>query len=188
MSEVKQEGKKFRENGIMVKEWLAGGNVLRFTFLDKSTVDFDKRLVSVSNRSKAEMHGWGQRLGDLGAIEVREIAGAYDRSVEAKRRIKIAVDHYMSSSDDWNLPSGPRQSGPSEEDLIALIERVFQGRGQEILTKTLAKAEGDLPKAKAQILSVKEFAKAWADLQAERRAQQAEKLDVSADDFLASLV
>lgn len=182
-------GAKFRENGIMTKVWDERKNVLTFTFLDGSAVRFDKRLVSQSNRSAAECHGWAARLGDMGAVEAKDFPSRMERSLEAKRRITRGVSHYQSASPEWDLPSESVDRGPTGEDLVEVLDRLAPGKGTLLFKASMDELKQDLAAVRQKWLTTKQGAKAWADIQAERKARRLDEAKLeSADDMVAAML
>lgn len=175
---------KFRENGIVKKEWL-DGNILQFTYLDHSTLRFDRRLASAGNRDNAERMGWQQRLGDLGAIEVKDFPTPLERSLEAKRRQKRGVDHYQGPSSDWNIPAERTPAYvPTEADVREVLTALFPDKAEALFEATMTKAGGDAAAALATWTATKQGAAAWASIQAERRRSDGP----SADDLVAQML
>lgn len=194
MSEAKKSdaapaGPKFRENGIMEKKWL-DGNILQFTFLDRSVLRFDRRLAAVGNRDNAERMGWQQRLGDLGAIEVRDFPDRMARSAEAKRVIERGIRHYQGPSSDWNIPAERTPAYiPTEEDVRAVLTAVYGEKADALFAGVAKMHPGedggvDAKAALAFLTASKEGARAWATIQAERRTQTAP----GAEDLLAKMM
>ena len=183
--ETKEET-KFRSNGIMTKEWV-NGNILRFTFLDRSTLTFDRRLASAGNRAQAECHGWQQRLGDLGAVGATEFPDVKARSAEAKRRIERGIRHYQGPSSEWEIPTERVPSGPAREDLLTILERFAPGKGEMLLKGQMARHKDDVQAAGREMLQTAQFRKIWLDVQAERAAAAAEHLP-SGDDLVAEMM
>lgn len=176
---------KWPENGVKKTVWHEGQ--LYAQFFTGEVVRFDKRMATVGMRAHAEEHGWEARLGDKCAVNVKDFPNKADRSREAHRRMKEAADHYMSGANQWDLPRGPRETGPNEADMVEILNAISPGNGQVLLTKTLEAHKGDLKAAKLQWLGTKQGAKAWADIQAARRAVAAEGLD-NADDMVAKIL
>ena len=184
-----QTGPKFRENGIMEKKWL-DSNILQFTFLDHSVLRFDRRLAATGNRDTAERMGWQQRLGDLGAIEVRDFPDRKARSAEAKRVIARGIAHYQGPSSDWNIPAERAPAYvPTEADVREVLAAVYGDKADALLPgvrKMHAAADGslDAKAALAFLTASKEGARAWATIQADRRRGDAP----GAEDLLAKMM
>ena len=186
MSEKQSTGVKFRANGIMEKKWL-DGNILQFTFLDHSVLRFDRRLASAGNRDNAERMGWQQRLGDLGAIEAEDFPDRMARSMEAKRKISRGVNHYQGPSSEWEIPAERAPSGPTADDVRAILERFKPGQGATLFKGLMAMHKDDVKAAATQILATAEMRQIWLDIQAERAAAATKNLP-SADDMLAAMM
>jgi len=177
-------GPKFRENGIMEKKWL-DGNILQFTYLDHSVLRFDRRLAASGNRDTAERMGWQQRLGDLGAIEVKDFPDRMARSMEAKRVIKRGIDHYQGSSSDWNIPAERAPAYvPTEADVREVLTAINPAHAEVLFKMTMDQAGGDAKAGLAKWTATKQGAAAWATIQANRRTATAD----SADDIMAAML
>lgn len=186
MNEAKKEqtGPKFRENGIMEKKWL-DGNILQFTFLDNSVLRFDRRLAASGNRDTAERMGWQQRLGDLGAIEVRDFPDRMARSLEAKRVITRGIQHYQGPSSEWSIPAERAPAYvPTEADVREVLTAIQPAHAEKLFELTMAEVAGDAKAGLAKWTATKEGAAAWARIQADRRTQSAG----SAEDLVAKML
>lgn len=183
-------GPKFRENGIMEKRWL-DGNILQFTFLDRSSLRFDRRLAAAGNRDNAERMGWQQRLGDLGAIEVRDFPDRMARSLEAKRVIARGIQHYQGPSSDWNIPAERTPAYvPTEADVREVLKAVYGDKADTLFAGVAKMHPGesggvDAKAALAFLTASKEGARAWATIQADRRRGDAAP---GAEDLLAKMM
>lgn len=177
-------GPKFRENGIMEKKWL-DGNILQFTFLDHSILRFDRRLAAAGNRDTAERMGWQQRLGDLGAIEVKDFPDRKARSAEAKRVIKRGIEHYQGPSGDWAIPAERAPAYvPTEADVREVLTAIQPTHAEALFGLTMKEVSGDAKAGLAKWTATKEGAAAWARIQADRRTQTAD----SAEDIVAKML
>jgi hypothetical protein len=182
--DTESTGPKFRENGIMEKKWL-DGNILQFTYLDHSVLRFDRRVAASGNRDNAERMGWQGRLGDLGAIEVKDFPDRMARSMEAKRLIKRGIDHYQGPSSDWNIPAERAPAYvPTLHDVSEVLHIIQPAHAETLLKLTMAEVAGDAKAGLAKWTATKEGAAAWATIQANRRTQTAD----SADDIMAAML
>jgi hypothetical protein len=179
---------KFRENGVMVKEWIGGRLRFSFRHAPSAFTWFDPRLVTQTNRKNAEEHGWEARLGDLAAIEIKDIPDRNDRSQAAQEKISAAISHYTSGSDEWNLPSGGR-AATSRQDVIDAITRCYPERDAEVLfTRAMETYKLD-DKACVKMWTEKSnIALAIIDIRAERARAAAGLREKSADDMIDELM
>ncbi len=166
-------------------EWTPTGKLVA-KFYDNDTADFNPKLASVKQHENAERYGWQVKFQRLGAVSATEFPTRKARKEEYKRRWTEFQAHVYSGSDDWELPRGPKQSGPNEADLVECLGRVFPGRGQDILNASLQKLQGNLQAVKDKWMGTEQVRKAWRDLQSERAAAAAKGLP-SADDVLAEM-
>jgi hypothetical protein len=166
-------------------EWTATGKLVA-KFYDGDTADFNPALASVALHDEAKRYGWAVKYQRLGAVSATDFPTRKARKEEYKRRWMEFRTHVYSGTDQWDLPRGPRATGPNEADMVESIDRVYPGRGQAILTASIKKENGDLKAATAKLLGTEQIRKAWGDLQAERRASAAKGLP-SADDYLSEL-
>lgn len=85
---------------------LEGANV-RFFFRGESVGLLQPDMISPANRARAMLHGFVQRVGDGGAVEMRAPDGTLrtkDEMDAIKRaRITRLIEHYNSGAEDWNL-------------------------------------------------------------------------------------
>jgi hypothetical protein len=176
---------KFSENGIKVWTW--HNEKLYVRFWHGAELVIDPALYSMSLRTKMFKHGIESRHGDKAAIEIKKIPDRTERSKEAYRLMKELHEYYCSGTDAWDMPRGPRETGPNEADLTECLDRVYPGKGQSILTASLTKLQGDLKAVREKWLGTEQVNKAWRDLQAERRAAAAKGLP-SSDDVLAEFM
>ncbi len=178
---------KKESNQLASMDWNDSGEVLTLKFFDGVTETFKPALTSMGVHAEAKQYGFHVKINRLGAISATEFPTRQARADEYKRRFREFKNWVYTGADSWDMPRQGRATGPSEADLIEMMDRKFPGKGQGMLTATLAKHGGDLPKAREQIMAVKEFAQNWLAIQAERRAKAAEGLTATADDFLASI-
>lgn len=183
MSQVEKK----ESNQLASMDWNDSGEVLTLKFFDGVTETFKPALTSMGVHAEAKQYGFHVKINRLGAISATEFPTRQARADEYKRRFREFKAHVYTGAESWDLPRAKRETGPSEEDLVEIINRVFAGRGQEMLTKALKKNEGDLPKTKEQIMQVREFARAWVEIQTARRQASLGRLETMAEDFLAGL-
>ena len=156
-------------------EWDEGQNVLTIVFADNMVEKFDRRLVSVTARQDRELYGWCTSFQRLGALQVKDFPTLQSRREEYKRRVRERKDWLYSGAGVWDMPK--KAAGPkvTQADIIESIARAYpQHNAALAFEKKLRELEGDNAKTIAEFLAMKQIAKAWALIQAERRAAQVE--------------
>jgi hypothetical protein len=129
--------------------------------------------------------GWQQRLGDLGAIEIKDFPDRKARSAEAKRVIARGVAHYQGPSSDWAIPAERAPAYvPTEADVREVLAAIQPAHAETLLKLTMTEVAGDAKAGLAKWTATKEGTAAWATIQANRRTQTAD----SADDMVAKML
>lgn len=183
------DAKKYASNAIKRTVWVDG---VRWTeYLHGQVVRFDPRLTSVKIRDRAMLHGFDQKLGDTGALEIKDFPDIRARVAEAYRRESELAEHLQSGGDDWNPGRKPTVAYvPTEADVREVLAALYAKKADALwpgIVKMHPGADGTLdPKAALGFLtSSKEGAKAWAGIQAERRRGASAE---SAEDLLAKML
>lgn len=115
-NETKQP--KVRVNGIKTGEWVNGR--LHYEFIDGTSLVVDPGRMSVKIRELMLQHGIEARVGDKGAVEIKDFPDAKVRAAEARRRMAALTEHLHSGTDDWEMRV-VRSSGPDIGLLIRAL-------------------------------------------------------------------
>jgi hypothetical protein len=184
------DAEKFRANSVKRTVWVDG---IRWTeYVHGQVVRFDPRLTSVKIRDRAMLHGFDQKLGDTGALEVKDFPDIRARVAEAYRRESELAEHLMSGGDDWNPGRKAAMAYvATEADVREVLKALFGDKAPSLwagIVKMHPGADGaevDPKAALGFLTSSKEGARVWAGIQAERRrGANAE----SAEDLLAKML
>lgn len=174
---------KFRANSDVTATWVNGK--LQFQFRDNTVMSFNPHMVATSNRSRAELHGWEQRLRDSMALERDNYPDKKVPMADKKAALRRLIDHYHGGSTEWS-PAAQRLPAITMEMVVLALSRVYG--------KDEAAAKGMVASlARKRGIDEDAAMKVWADadkikkeivvIRSERAAQDAP----SADDLAAEL-
>lgn len=185
MATIEKESNKLAD-----VKWTDTGK-LEIKFVDGNTRLFDPSMVHSALHKDAEYYGWAVRFQRLGAVSATEFPTRDSRVQEYKRRVDERLTHLLNGAAEWDMPKRAAAPKVTRADIEEALTRAFpKFEGGVVFTRKLAELKGsstgdDAPYEIETIkywLSTKQVAKAWADIQAERRAAQTETfLDVEAD-------
>jgi hypothetical protein len=102
-----------------------------FTVKDAGTFTFDPNKASATNRARAIVHGFIQRIADGAAISRNPDNGQPATAADKMARMQRIADHYESGAEEWAMRAA---TGPRKPDagLIVLA-----------MTRTVAKGDAD---------------------------------------------
>lgn len=135
---------KVKSNSVITHKLTPAG--ICFTVLGAGEFTFDPKLASESNRQRAELHGWIQRISDKAAIGSSDAEGkTIPAAIKSKMKfeaMKACAEHYMQGSDQWNMVA---DGEPLPTNLtvraLASVLGVSHARGLEMVVAQ-AKAQG----------------------------------------------
>lgn len=120
--ETTDKAPKARVNGMMALTWT--GDVATWTYEHGvPPLNFDTAKIADVIRSAMFRHGVAARVGDRGAVEIKDFPTPEGRAAEQRRRMALVVEHYESGATDWNMPRGPMASGP---DITLLVRALTE--------------------------------------------------------------
>lgn len=114
-----------RKNSMVTHRVISEG-VVGFTVIGQAEIQFDLTKAAQTNRIRAEMHGWIQRITDLAALPTEDKDGNLiprtERLATMHSRMSAVVDHYQSGAEEWSRKStaGPRV----ETDHLLIVEAI----------------------------------------------------------------
>jgi hypothetical protein len=175
---------KAKSNSIITHA-LEGANI-RFFFRGESIGLLQPDMVSPSNRARAMLHGFVQRVGDGGAVEMRAPDGTLrtkDEMDTIKRtRIARLIEHYNSGAEDWNLDRAGGGSGPDTGGLtVAGIMRALgcdNAAAERKVTAFMERHGLERKGALAKLALIPEIANAISAIRAERAGVQVSLSDL----------
>lgn len=105
-----------REDGVIV-----------FTVLGVGELEFDPTKASATNRKRAEVHGWIQRIVDTAAIGVTDKDGNVipraDRNRMKYHSMNEVITHYEGGGEEWSRKGGERVA-PDNELVVRAVMAV----------------------------------------------------------------
>lgn len=96
------------EDGVMVWDYPGIG-----------TLRFDPAKASATNRARAMMYGWKQRINDAAALDADKATGKVDPKAKFAEQQRL-IEHLESGAEDWNLKARA-DSGPASMVTQALV-------------------------------------------------------------------
>lgn len=183
-------------NKLADVKWTPTGK-LEIAFVDKMTRVFDPSTVHSALHLDAERYGWAVRFQRLGAISATEFPSRGERIAEYKRRVDERIAHLLTGADTWEVPrkaAAPRVTRDDVEEAILRAypqsnpTKVFSGKLAEISAKGTAPEADNVAATVRYWLATRQVASAWAEIQAERRAANAQALldaDAEVDRLMA---
>jgi hypothetical protein len=156
-----------------------GGLEIAFKVIGAGTTTLKLENVSQSNKDRALVHGFIQRISDAAALSRNPSNGQPATPAEKLAAMQELVEHYMSGTDEWTRK---RSGGGGAQDsglLLEALTRMYPAKSREQLNAWL-KARSAQERAG---LMAEERVKATID---QIRAERAPK-DVDAGALLAGL-
>jgi hypothetical protein len=89
-----------KSNSVITHEIV--DNELVFTVVGAGKLTFQPQAVSETNRHRAELHGWIQRISDAAAISRDPETGKPATALEKYEAMKALVDHYETGTSEWS--------------------------------------------------------------------------------------
>lgn len=173
-----------KSNSVITSTIAEDGQSISFVVKGCDPFVLDLGKVSPIVRSRAELHGWVQRISD-GAALSRDTADGKPATPEAKRARMLSIaEFYMSGGDEWRMPSG---GGGRVFDIGRVVLGMVRGgvvegvdAANEAIDKLAAKRGID------RVAAAKLFAGTSAVIEA-LAAIDAAKAPTGADDLLAEI-
>jgi hypothetical protein len=157
-----------------------------FTVKDAGTFTFDPNKASATNRARAIVHGFIQRIADGAAISRNPDNGQPATAADKMARMQRIADHYESGAEEWAMRAA---TGPRKPDagliVLAMTRTVAKGdadRANALIDGIATKRGIDRDAALAVWASVEDVAAEMARIRAERAT-----VKVSADDLIAEM-
>lgn len=102
------------------------------------SITFNPDKASATNRVRAELHGWKQRISD-GAALSRDPKTGRSATPEAKfARLASLVNHYEAGGDAWDMPRAGGGGGRAESSYILEALAMVQGVDTKTMSERVA--------------------------------------------------
>jgi len=102
------------------------------------SITFHPDLVSPANRTRAELHGWKQRISDKAALSRDPKTGKSASAEDKFRAVAAIIAHYEAGGDSWDMPRVGGGGGRSEASYILEALANIQGLDVETMTARVA--------------------------------------------------
>lgn len=152
---------KPKSNSVITHSVVSPG-VLSFNVLGVGAITFDTSKVEQSNRERAMLHGFIQRISDRAAIGRNPDTGASATAQDKYNAMAALVAHYESGSAEWSTRVAGSTSGgllftclrelyptKSVEELRATIEKWSKSEQNAVLASAKVKPIADRIRAEA---------------------------------------
>lgn len=172
---------KPKSNSVITHEVVVGedGNIsIIFKVVGAGQTTLDLRNISQSNKNRAMIHGFIQRISDAAAISRNPSTGLPASPADKLTAMDEVVQHYASGTEEW---SRKRTGGVGADSglLLEALTRMYPGKAREALQAWLKQRT---PAERAGLMA-EERVKATID---QIRMERAPK-DVDAGALLAGL-
>ena len=167
------------------------GQLVKFAVKGAGELVLDVAKVHVANRTRAEMHGFVQRISDAAAMARDSKTGASATPQEKFEAMRRLVEHYMAGGEEWSPARSvegvgrPKSENPQARLLRAAL-KLFNPAKDEGVIAVFVK-ERNAAQITALVLS--EQLKEAVELAREQLAQEDAKMaeGVDAEELLSGL-
>lgn len=183
---------KAKENSVVTTSYDDAAKTITYTVLGAGALTLHLPRVSEANKTRAVIHGFGQRVVDGAAIPAEPLADTEEgreaqklaRAAKKFEAMKRLVDHYNEGSDAWS-PARTEGVIGLDSTLLAAVAEVIGKTTDEVRGLVKAGSERKTVTQRAYLAKLAENADV-AKVVDRMRAAGAEGMD--ADEELAGLM